>query len=171
MPVAVRLVEVLKQKNKEVHLIITNSAKIVLKYDLEKIINIEKISDFVYRENDFTASISSGSFKTDGMIIVPCSMKTISAVANGYADNLISRSADVCIKHKRKLVIVPRETPLSSVHIENMLKLSKIQNVWIVPPVLGYYFKPKTILDIENYIVGKLIECFGINHNLYKKWK
>ena len=175
MPVAIRLLEVLKQENTEVHLIITDAAKTVLKYDLcnskKTIETMEKTADFLYDEKDFSASVASGSFETDGMIIVPCSMKTLSAVANGYADNLVSRSADVCIKHKRNLVIVPRETPLSSIHIENMLKLSRIQNVWIVPPVVGYYFGPKNLEDMENYLVGKIIECFGMEHDLYKKWK
>ena len=175
MPIAVRLIEFLKQNKTEIHLVISGAAKKVMQYDVEDHIKtiekLKKTADFLYAENDFSASIASGSFKTDGMIIVPCSMKTLSAVANGYADNLISRSADVCIKHKRNLVIVPRETPLSSIHLENMLKLSKIQNVWIVPPVVGYYFGPKNLEDMKNYLVGKIVECFGMEHNLYKKWK
>ncbi|MCK5039626.1 MAG: UbiX family flavin prenyltransferase [Candidatus Aenigmarchaeota archaeon] len=175
MPVAVRLIKLLKQNKTEVHLIITDAAKTVLKYDLpdykKTIETIEKTADFLYAEDDFSASIASGSFETDGMIVVPCSMKSLSAIANGYADNLVSRSADVCIKHKRNLVIVPRETPLNSIHLENMLKLSRIQNVWIVPPVVGYYFDPKNLEDMEKYLVGKIIECFGMEHKLYKKWK
>jgi 4-hydroxy-3-polyprenylbenzoate decarboxylase len=115
------------------------------------------------------AAISSGSFKTDGMAIVPCSMKTLSSIANGYDDNLISRSAGVCIKESRRLVIVPRETPLSKIHLGNMIKLVEI-GVIILPAMPGFYHRPKSIDDLITHIVGKILDQFGIKHNIFRRW-
>jgi 4-hydroxy-3-polyprenylbenzoate decarboxylase len=116
------------------------------------------------------APIASGSFKTDGMLIVPCSMKTLSGIANGYANNLIERTADVTIKEGRALLLSPREMPFSAIHLENMLKLARI-GVKIVPPVLAFYHKPKKIDDIVDFIAGKILDAVGVEHEIYRRWE
>jgi 4-hydroxy-3-polyprenylbenzoate decarboxylase len=115
------------------------------------------------------APISSGSFRTDGMAIVPCSMKTLSSIANGYDDNLVSRAASVCIKESRKLVIVPRETPLSRIHLQNMSKLADI-GVIVLPAMPGFYHRPKSIDDLVTHIAGKILDQFDIDHNVFRRW-
>jgi 4-hydroxy-3-polyprenylbenzoate decarboxylase len=135
----------------------------------ENIKQIKELASFTYEENNMAASISSGSFKTNGMIIVPCSMKTLASIANGYDDNLISRAASVTIKENRKLVIVPRETPLSQIHLSNMLKLAKI-GVTILPAMPGFYHRPKTVDDLVLHIVGKTLDQFGISNELFSRW-
>ena len=115
------------------------------------------------------AAISSGSYKTEGMVVIPCSMKTLSSIANGYDDNLVSRAAGVCIKETRKLVVVPRETPISKIHLVNMLKLVEA-GVVVLPAMPGFYHKPKSIGDLVSHIVGKVLDQFGIEHNIFKRW-
>jgi len=120
-------------------------------------------------EQNMAAPISSGSFKHDGMFIVPCSMKTLSGVAQGYTENLIQRAADVTIKEGRPLLLSPREMPFSAIHLENMLKLSRL-GVKIAPPVPGFYHAPRTIDDLIDFMAGKIIDVMGIDHNIYKRW-
>ena len=122
-----------------------------------------------YSEHNLSAPISSGSFITDGMFVVPCSMKTLSAIAAGYANNLIGRSADVILKEGRKLILAPREMPFSAIHLENMLKLARL-GVKIIPPVPAFYHKPKNINDIVDFVVGKILDSAEIRHNLFKRW-
>jgi 4-hydroxy-3-polyprenylbenzoate decarboxylase len=123
----------------------------------------------VYGDDNLAAPISSGSFKTDGMAIVPCSMKTLASIANGFDDSLISRAAGVCIKEGRKLVVVPRETPLSAIHLENMAKLSGTGAV-ILPAMPGFYHRPKSIDELVSHVVGKVLDQFGIEHSLFRRW-
>jgi 4-hydroxy-3-polyprenylbenzoate decarboxylase len=122
-----------------------------------------------YNELNLSAPASSGSFITGGMFVVPCSMKTLSGIANGYANNLIERAADVVIKEGRKLILAPREMPFSSIHLENMLKLSRL-GVTIAPPVPAFYQNPKELNDIVDFIVGKILDSAGIKHDLFKRW-
>lgn len=168
-----RLLLELKKKGVETHTIVSEGAYDVAKHELGDLKSIksriESCTTHIHEESDISACIASGSYMTDGMIIVPCSMKTLSSVANGYSENLVSRAADVCIRYKKKLVLVPRETPLNPIHLENMLKLSRL-GVWILPPNVSYYHKPKTLDDMTDFIVGKMLDCFDIDHKLYKKW-
>ena len=134
---------------------------------VRKSLQAEKI--YYYHEMDLAAPVSSGSFKTDGMFIVPCSMKTLSGVANGYTENLIQRAADVTIKEGRRLVMSPREMPFSAIHLENMLKLARL-GVRIAPPVMGFYHGPKTIDDMVDFAAGKILDLMGIEHDIFRRW-
>lgn len=168
---AVRLLEALKGiENLNTHLIMSEWAaknlEIETNYSLEYLKSLVAVS---YDNKNLGARTSSGSFVTDGMIIVPCSMKTLSSIANGYDDNLISRTAGVMIKEGRKLVLCPRETPLSAIHLENMLKLSRI-GVRMVPPMPAFYNKPQNIDDIINHHVMKVLDQFGIKFDKAIRW-
>lgn len=170
----IRLLEELIRRF-EISLILSNSALYVMKLETE-IKNFhefkERFNDTrikIYFENQIDAPVASGSYKTKGMFIVPCSMKTVSAIAHGYADNLITRAADVTIKEGRKLIISPREMPLSIIHLENLLKLAKI-GVIVAPPIPAFYNNPKNIDDMVNFVVGKLLDCIEIENNLYRRW-
>jgi 4-hydroxy-3-polyprenylbenzoate decarboxylase len=154
----------------ETHIVLSTWARKNIEIETEESLSeIKKLASFEYNENDMAASISSGSFKTNGMIIIPCSMKTLASIANGYDDNLISRAASVTIKESRKLVIVPRETPLSQIHLSNMLKLAKI-GVTILPAMPGFYHRPKTVNDLVLHIVGKALDQFDIQNEVFKRW-
>ena len=167
----IKLLYFLKKSEIETHIVLSKWAEKNIEIETdESIVEVKKLASFEYKENDMAASISSGSFKTDGMIIIPCSMKTLASIANGYDDNLISRAASVTIKENRKLVIVPRETPLSQIHLSNMLKLAKI-GVTILPAMPGFYHRPKTINDLILHIVGKTLDQFDISNEIFKRWK
>ena len=165
-----RLLEVLKDLGEETALIVTDPAKIILDYELGvKEENIKMLASEYYLPKDLTSSINSGSFKFESMVIVPCTMKTLSAIANGYANNAVTRSADVTLKERRKLVIVPRETPLRSVHLENMLKVSKEGGI-ILPAMPGFYHKPQSNGELVDFIVGKVLDVLGIDNNMFERW-
>ncbi len=166
---AVILLQQLKKNGLKTELVITKVA--------EKIINIEtdysvsdiiELSDKYYDVDDLTAGPASGSYKKNIMIIIPCSMKTLAAIANGYADNLITRAADVIIKERRKLILVVRESPFSAIHLENMLKLSRL-GVIIAPPIPSYYIKPKNIKELNEYFIGRILDHIGIDSGI-KRW-
>ncbi len=160
-------------KGQELHTIVTKSAKDIAKEELEdKEKAIQELSTFstLHDENNFNSPLASGSFLFDAMVICPCSMKTISAIANGYSSNLVSRAADVAIKEGRKLILVPRETPLSPIHLENMLKLSRL-GVVILPASPGFYGNPKKITDLVDFIVGRVLDQLSIRNSKYKRWK
>jgi 4-hydroxy-3-polyprenylbenzoate decarboxylase len=166
-----RLIEELS-KFSEVYTIISNSAKKVIEYEggseILKIIN--SYSRNVFSEDELDAPISSTSFLVNGMIIIPCSMNTVARLANGITSNLILRAADNQIRMRNKLVLVPREAPLNQIHLLNLLKLSRIDSVYILFPVLTYYHNPKTIEDMENFVIGKILDILGFEHNLYRRW-
>lgn len=122
-----------------------------------------------FDSRDFFSPLASGSTPFDAMVVMPCSMKTLSAAANGYSDSLITRACDVALKEKRKLILVPRETPLSAIHLENMLKLSRA-GAAIVPPVMGFYSRPETVSDMVDFITGKVLNLLGIKHSLFAGW-
>ena len=122
-----------------------------------------------YNEQNLAASFSSGSFLTEGMFVVPCSMKTLSGIANGYANNLIERAADVMLKEGRKLILAPREMPFNAIHLENMLSLARL-GATIAPPVPAFYQNPRDIKDIVAFVVGKILDSAGIEHDLFKRW-
>ena len=131
--------------------------------------DIEALADEVYSDKDVAAAISSGSFKTDGMVVVPCSMKTLSGIAHSYAETLIVRAADVVLKEHRRLVIVPRETPLHLGHCKLLYEAAQLGAI-IVPPMPAFYNRPKTIDDIVNHTVGRLLDLFGLDAGLVKRW-
>ncbi|MFB5612456.1 MAG: UbiX family flavin prenyltransferase, partial [Nitrosarchaeum sp.] len=130
---------------------------------------VKSLANTTSDEKNMASSVSSGTHKVDGMIIAPCSMKTLSAIANGYDDTLVARAAGVTIKESRKLILMVRETPLSAIHLENMLKLSRL-GIVILPPVTEFYTKPKTLDDIINHGVGKCLDQFDLENNLYPRW-
>jgi 4-hydroxy-3-polyprenylbenzoate decarboxylase len=166
----IKMLEFLKDTEYETHLIITSPAQSIIEHETDyKVEDVKKLATHAYDNKDFFAPIASGSFKTKGMIIIPCSMKTLAGIASGYSDNLLLRSADVCLKERRKLVLVARETPLSLIHIENMAKVSRAGAV-VLPPMLSFYSKPKSIEDIVNHILGKVLDVMGIDNELYPRW-
>ncbi len=166
---AVSFLKALKKHDIETHLIVTDSAKAVASHEIGDIKQLTSLATHVYNPDDMSAGIASGSFPVDGMVIVPSSMKTIAALAVGFADNLVTRAADVQLKERRPLIIVPRETPLHAVHLENMAKLSHLGAV-ILPAMPGFYHSPETIDDLVDFISGKILDQLGVNHNLYTRW-
>jgi flavin prenyltransferase len=166
----IKVLEVLLKLKIETHLIISQWGERNVQIETDKSVEfVKSLATRYYNNDDMSAPISSGSFKTDGMAIVPCSMKTLSSIANGYDDNLVSRSAGVCIKESRRLVIVPRETPLSKIHLQNMTKLADI-GVIVLPAMPGFYQRPKSMDDLITHIAGKILDQFGIEHNIYRRW-
>ncbi|MDN5301011.1 MAG: flavin prenyltransferase [Thermoanaerobacteraceae bacterium] len=166
----IRILEELNKKGVSSHLVISRWGKETIKTETNYTVEeVEALADFVYDEDDMAAPVSSGSFKSDGMIVAPCSMKTLSGIAHGYTEDLIIRAADVTIKEKRKLILMVRETPLNPMHLENMLKLSQI-GVTIMPPVPAFYTKPETLDDVINQTVGRVLDQFGIEIDNMKRW-
>jgi flavin prenyltransferase len=167
---AIKTLEVLQNLKVETDLIISRWGERNINIETNKTFDyVKSLATMYYNNDNMAASTSSGSFINDGMVIVPCSMKTLSSVANGYEDSLISRSAGVCIKESRRLVIVPRETPLSKIHLEHMIKLAAI-GVIVLPAMPGFYHKPKSIDDLIIHIVGKILDQFRIEHNIFRRW-
>jgi flavin prenyltransferase len=165
-----RLAEALKDE--KLSIAVSDNAKKVIKYeigDVGKTLKQLGKCGKLYNEDEIDAPPASGSSSFDAMVVCPCSMKTLSAIANGYSYNLIARSADVMIKERRTLVLVPRETPVSAIHLENMLKLSRL-GVIILPASPALYNKPKSIDDIVNFIVGKVLDSLRVENDLYKRW-
>jgi 4-hydroxy-3-polyprenylbenzoate decarboxylase len=166
----IKLLEFLNGTEYETHLIVTSTAEKIIPQETEyKVEDVRKLATKVYDNSDFFAPIASGSFKIEGMVVIPCSMKTLGGIASGFSDNLLLRTSDVCLKERRKLVLVARETPLSLIHIKNMSKATKAGAV-VLPPMLSFYSKPKSIEDMVNYIIGKVLDVLGIENELYERW-
>jgi 4-hydroxy-3-polyprenylbenzoate decarboxylase len=165
-----RLLEVLKDTDYETHLIISESGKLNIKIETQyKPADIESMADRVYDHKDMAASLASGSFITQGMVVAPCTIKTLSGIANSYNENLIIRAADVCLKEKRKLVLVVRETPLHKGHLR-LMTMAADMGAHILPPVPSFYHQPKSIEDIIDQTIGKIFDYLGIQHDLFKRW-
>jgi polyprenyl P-hydroxybenzoate/phenylacrylic acid decarboxylase-like protein len=164
------LEEIGKSRDWETHLIISRWAEETIRLETDYSVDqVTGLADRSYDENDLAAPISSGSFPTEAMVIVPASMKTLAAIACGFDSTLIVRAADVAIKEKRQLIVVPREAPLSVIHLRNLTTLASA-GVSVVPPVPGFYSKPETIDDIINHTVGKILDQLKIPHSLYTRW-
>lgn len=166
----VRLLSVLQEKNIETHLIISKSGEKNLQIETDYTIDdVKQLASYVYDHYNMAAKLASGSFLFDGMIVVPCTIKTLSGIANSYSENLIVRAADVTLKEKRKLVLVVRETPLHKGHLKLMLKAAD-NGALILPPVPSFYHFPKTIDDIIDQTLGKILDYFDIKHDLFQRW-
>jgi len=166
-----RFLEVLREKGVEIHLIVSKAAGEVVEHELKiSKKGLEGLAHHVYSNADIDAPLMSGSFQTDGMIIIPCTMKTLAGIVHGYSDNLILRAADVTLKERRKLIVVPRETPLSVVHLRNMLAVAKL-GAAVIPAMPAYYHKPKKIDDLVDFVVGKVLDCLGVEHGLFRRWQ
>ncbi|HYS55630.1 MAG TPA: UbiX family flavin prenyltransferase [Thermoanaerobaculia bacterium] len=166
----IRTLEVLHEAGVETHLIISDGARRTIPIEARrKVKDVEKLASVVYDNHDLAAAVSSGSFMTDGMVVAPCSMKTLAAIAHSFSDDLLVRAADVTLKERRKLVLVPRETPLHLGHLRNMERASEIGAV-ILPPMPAFYHAPKTVDDIINQTVGKILDQFRIPHHLFRRW-
>jgi len=167
----VRLLQVLAgMKDIETHLIVSPAGEKTIELETKfKVPEVKALANFWYPFDDIGACIASGSFRRDGMIIAPCSMKTLSAVAHSYADNLLTRAADVTLKERGKLVLLVRETPLHLGHLRNMVSVTEMGGI-IMPPLPAFYHKPKTIQDIVDHTVGKALDLFNIEHSLFQRW-
>jgi len=167
----VRLLEVCRQLGIETDLIISQAAERILEHELGKSAeDLRKLATRGYSSTDLTAPLASGSVLTDGMVIAPCSMKTLGAIASGYAADLITRAADVTLKQNRPLVLVPRETPLNLIHLENMTRLKRAGAI-VLPAAPGFYHKPRDIAGLVDFIVGKILDVLKVEHQLYQRWR
>lgn len=168
----IRLLEVLRTyQNIETHLIITEAAQKNLQLETNKTVEeVKALATYVYENHDLAAPISSGSFSTEGMVIAPCSVKTLSGLANSFNVNLLIRAGDVSLKERRKLLIVFRETPLHLGHLRLLTQLAETGAI-ILPPVPAFYHHPQTIEDLIDHTIGKILDQFGLDHQLYKRWK
>ncbi|MDP2643941.1 MAG: UbiX family flavin prenyltransferase [Desulfobacterales bacterium] len=166
----IRLLEVLSNSDFEVHLVISGSAKRTIELETDwKVKDVEAMAAQVHDFNDIGSSISSGSFRTRGMVVIPCSIKTLSAIAHSFNTNLLIRAADVCLKERRRLVVVPREAPLHQGHLEIMQRVFASGGV-ILPPFMTFYHRPQCLNDMINHLVGKVLDSFDIDNNLFKRW-
>jgi len=165
----IRLLQVLQ--GSEIHLILTDSARKIIELETDfSPEDVEDLADHVYAEDDFTAPIASGSYRFDAMVIIPCSMKTLAGVASGLSDNLIGRSAEICLKDRRRLVMIPRETPLSLIQLKNMVSVTEAGAV-VMPACPAFYSKPQNLDDLIDVLVGRVLDLIGVENNLYPRWK
>jgi 4-hydroxy-3-polyprenylbenzoate decarboxylase len=167
----IRLLEALRKYSaSEIHLVLSPAAEDNIRIETDyKVDDVKALGHVVYKHSNLAASISSGSFKTDGMVVVPCSMKSLSEIAYSNSNNLLARAADVCLKERRKLILVPRETPLHRGHLEMMLRVTDLGAI-VLLPVPSFYHAPQTIDDVINQTIGKILDQFDIEHDLFRRW-
>ena len=167
----IRLLQALREALEvETHLVISNGGKVNIALETDwKVRDVEALADVVYSDSDVAATIASGSFRTGGMIVAPCSMKTLGAIVNSYAANLLARAADVTLKEGRRLVLVPRETPLHAGHLR-LMHQAALMGAIVAPPVPGFYAKPASVDDIVNHTTGRLMDLFGLETDLVRRW-
>jgi flavin prenyltransferase len=164
------LLHTLWQEDIHIHLVASQAGKMVYNLEIGKPLEDDLPPEVsLYDENDFAAPFASGSFHSEGMVVVPCSMGTLAAIANGISQNLIHRAADVCLKERRRLVLVPRETPLNAIHLQNMLRLSQAGGI-ILPAMPGFYHRPRALDDLVRFLVARIIEQFQMPQNLLPPW-
>lgn len=169
-PLAIRFLQALQQTRLESHLIVTPSGWRTI--EEETGLQREQVcllANAVYSIEDIGALPASGSWEALGMVVIPCSMKTLAGIHSGYSENLLLRAADVTLKERRKLVLVPRECPMSPIHLRNQYELSLMGAV-LLPPVLGYYYHPESIEDMEHHLVGKILDQFGVSYSGFRRW-
>lgn len=167
----IRMLEALGAARIETHLVMSRAAETTLAYETElKVRDVRALADHVHSQADIGAPCSSGSFPSDGMIVAPCSMKSLAEIANGVTSTLLTRSAEVVLKERRRLVLMVRETPLTNTHLRNMLAVSEMGGI-IAPPVPAFYAKPNTIEDMVDHSVGRVLDLFGVESDLVRRWK
>lgn len=166
----IRTLEALRALNVESHLILSRWSRMTITHETDySVEEVEQLASSVYHQDNQAAPVSSGSFRTDGMIVSPCSMKTMAAIRSGYGDTLLCRAADVILKERRKLVLVARESPFSEIHLENMLALARM-GVTIFPPVPAFYNRPASVGELVDYIVGRVLDQFGLEMPGLQRW-
>jgi flavin prenyltransferase len=167
----VRVLQALRKTDIETHLVMSRSARVTLAYELShKVADVERLADINHRQEDIGDSISSGSFRTMGMIIAPCSIRTLSEIASGVTSTLLTRAADVVLKERRRLVMLVRESPLHLGHLRSMTQVTEMGAI-VMPPVPAFYIKPQSIDDIIDHTVGRALDLFGIENDLVRRWR
>ena len=167
----VRLLQALKPLPVETHLVMTRTAEVTLAHETKmKVSDVRRLADVAYPIDDLAAAISSGSFQTIGMIVAPCSMRSLGEIAHGISSNLLTRAADVVLKERRRLVLVARETPLHTIHLRNLVTVSELGAI-VAPPMPAFYNKPKTLDDVIDHTVGRLLDLFGLDTGKIKRWR
>ena len=167
----VRLLQTLKALPVETHLVMTRTAEVTLAHETGmKVADVRRLADVAYPIDDLAAAISSGSFQTIGMIVAPCSMRSLGEIAHGISSNLLTRAADVVLKERRRLVLVARETPLHTIHLRNLVTVSELGAI-VAPPMPAFYNKPKTLDDVIDHTVGRLLDLFGLDTGKIKRWR
>ncbi len=167
----VRLLEALRALPVETHLVMTRTAEVTLAHETDwKVASVRRLADVAYRVDDLSGAVSSGSFRTIGMIVAPCSMRSLGEIAHGITSNLLTRAADVVLKERRKLVLVTRETPLHAIHLRNMTTLAEMGAI-IAPPVPAFYNRPETLDDIVDHTVGRLLDLFDLDTGKVRRWR
>lgn len=170
IPYGLELIRQIKNHNHELYLVVSDAARKVISLEAPQCEAVLNLADHVYSQDQMTAPISSGSFFHSGMVVCPCSMASLSAIAQGLGNNLIHRAADVTLKERRPLILVPRETPYNRIHLQNMLRAHDSGAV-ILPPCPGFYHSPESIDDLVKHIVGRILDSLNIENNLFKRWE